>query len=95
MCIRDRGWPIIAIKDLSWDKFLRFRIDPGFFQTDLAVVINPAKWDALSDEAKTIINDAAVEYEQTSYDNFQKMIAETDKAVRLSLIQLSEPTRPS
>jgi TRAP-type C4-dicarboxylate transport system substrate-binding protein len=76
------GWPIIAIKDLSWDKFLRFRIDPGFFQTDLAVVINPAKWDALSDEAKTIINDAAVEYEQTSYDNFQKMIAETDKAVR-------------
>jgi len=76
------GWPIIAIKDLSWDKFLRYRIDPGFFQTDLAVVINPAKWDALSDEAKTIINEAAVEYEQTSYDNFQKMIAETDKAVR-------------
>jgi len=76
------GWPIIAIKDLSWDKFLRYRIDPGFFQTDLAVVINPAKWDGLSDEAKTIINEAAVEYEQTSYDNFQKMIAETDKAVR-------------
>jgi len=76
------GWPIIAIKDLSWDKFLRYRIDPGFFQTDLAVVINPAKWDGLSDEAKKIITEAAVEYEQTSYDNFQTMIAETDKAVR-------------
>lgn len=76
------GWPIIAIKDLSWDKFLKYRIDPGFFQTDLAVVVNPAKWDGLSDEAKKILNEAAEEYEQTSYDNFQTMIAETDKAVR-------------
>lgn len=76
------GWPIVAIKDLSWDKFLRFRIDPGFFQTDLAVVVNPAKWDALSDEAKKIINEAAEEYEKISYDKFQAVIAETDKAVR-------------
>lgn len=76
------GWPIIGIQDLSWDKFLRYRIDPGFFQTDLAVVVNPAKWDGLSDEAKAIINEAAVEYEQISYDNFRKMIEETDQAVR-------------
>lgn len=76
------GWPIVAIKDLSWDKFLRYRIDPGFFQTDLAVVINPSKWDGLSDEAKTIINEAAAEYEQTSYENFQAIISETDKTVR-------------
>ncbi len=76
------GWPIVGIQDLSWDKFLRYRIDPGFFQTDLAVVVNPAKWDSLSDEAKKIINEAAAEYEQTSYENFQKVIEETDKAVR-------------
>ncbi|WP_157019081.1 TRAP transporter substrate-binding protein DctP [Mesorhizobium xinjiangense] len=76
------GWPMIGIQDLSWDKFLKYRIDPGFFQTDLAVVINPAKWDALSDEAKQILNEAAAEYEKTSYDNFQTMAAETDKAVR-------------
>ena len=76
------GWPIIGIEDLSWDRFLRYRIDPGFFQTDLAVVINPAKWEGLSDAAKAVITEAAVEYEQTSYDNFQTMIAETDKSVR-------------
>lgn len=76
------GWPIVAIKDLSWDKFLRYRIDPGFFQTDLAVVINPAKWDGLSEEAKAIINEAAAEHEKASYDKFQAVIAETDKTVR-------------
>lgn len=76
------GWPIVGIRDLSWDRFLRFRIDPGVFQTDLAVVINPAKWEGLSDEAKTIIQEAAAEYEQTSYENFQQVISETDAAVR-------------
>ncbi|EKF18129.1 TRAP transporter substrate-binding protein DctP [Nitratireductor pacificus] len=76
------GWPIVGIRDLSWDKFLRYRIDPGFFQTDLAVVINPAKWEGLSDDAKKVLNDAAADYEKISYDNFQKVIEETDKAVR-------------
>jgi len=76
------GWPIVGIKDLSWDRFLRYRIDPGIFQTDLAVVINPAKWDGLSDKAKAVIEEAAAEYEQTSYDNFQKVISDTDAAVR-------------
>lgn len=70
------GWPIIGIQDLSWDQFLRYRIDPGFFQTDLAVVINPDKWESLSDEAKQIITEAAIEYEKTSYENFQKMAEE-------------------
>lgn len=76
------GWPIIGIRDLSWDKFLKYRIDPGFFQTDLAVVINPAKWEGLSAEAKKVLEDAAAEYEKTSYDNFQAQIGETDKAAR-------------
>lgn len=76
------GWPIVAIQDLSWDKFLKYRIDPGFFSTDLGIVMNPAKWDGLSDEARTVLTDAAIEYEKTSYDNFQKVIADTDAKVK-------------
>ena len=76
------GWPIVAIQDLSWDKFLRYRIDPGFFSTDLGVVVNPAKWESLSDESRKILEEVAAEYEQTSFDAFQAMIAGTDKAVR-------------
>jgi TRAP-type C4-dicarboxylate transport system substrate-binding protein len=76
------GWPIIAFQDLSWDEFLKHRIDPGFYQTDLAVVINPRKWESLSDEAKEIITETAIEYEKISYDNFQEMIEETDESSR-------------
>ncbi|TWG98288.1 TRAP-type C4-dicarboxylate transport system substrate-binding protein [Mesorhizobium sp. J18] len=85
------GWPIIGIRDLSWDKFLRYRIDPGFFQADLAVVINPAKWESLSEEAKAVISEAAVEYEKISYDNFQRMAEEITKQVQedgMEIIQI-------
>ncbi|EEA96625.1 TRAP transporter substrate-binding protein DctP [Pseudovibrio sp. JE062] len=76
------GWPIVAIQDLSWDKFLKYRVDPGFLQTDLSIVMSPAKWDSLSPEAQKILQDAAIEYEQKSYDQFQTIIAATDTKVQ-------------
>jgi TRAP-type C4-dicarboxylate transport system substrate-binding protein len=88
------GWPIIGIKDLSWDKFLRYRIDPGFYETDLGIYMNPAKWASLSDKAKEILTQAAVDYEKISYENFQKEIADTDKKVRdegMTVIKLEGP----
>lgn len=76
------GWPIVAIRDLSWDKFLRYRIDPGFFSADLSVVINPAKWESLSEESRAILNEVAIQFEIDSYATFKQVVADTDKAVR-------------
>ncbi|MGY6535466.1 MAG: TRAP transporter substrate-binding protein DctP [Pararhodobacter sp.] len=90
------GWPIIGIRDLNWDRFLRYRIDPGFFQTDLAISVNPAAWAQLSDEARAIITEVAAEYEQISYDHFQEEIAATDAAVReagMTVIELEGEAR--
>ncbi len=76
------GWPIVAIQDLSWDKFLKYRVDPGFFSTDLAVVISKSKWDALSPESKAIINEVAADYEKMSYDHFQEVMSKIDAEVQ-------------
>jgi TRAP-type C4-dicarboxylate transport system substrate-binding protein len=76
------GWPLVAIQDLSWDQFLTHRIDPPFFQTDLAVIMNEDRWQSLSDEAKAVLETAAAEYERESYEYYQQNIAETDAAVR-------------
>lgn len=76
------GWPIIGIQDLSWDRFLRYRVDPGFYNTDLVIVMNPRRWENLSEEAREILRETAIEYEQISYEAFQKEIAETDARVR-------------
>ncbi|MBB93829.1 MAG: C4-dicarboxylate ABC transporter substrate-binding protein [Rhodobacteraceae bacterium] len=76
------GWPVAGVSDFSWDKFLKYRIDPGFFNTDLVIVMNPDTFEGLSDEAKAILSEAAVEYEIESSDRLAKITAETDAAVR-------------
>lgn len=76
------GWPIAGIMDLSWDKFLKYRIDPGYFNSDLVVVMNPAKWESLSDEAKAILTAVSAEYEVESAERLAKVTEETDTAVQ-------------
>ena len=90
------GWPIIGVQDLSWDKFLKYRIDPGFFSMDLAVLMNPEKWESLSTEAKEILTQAAVEYEKESSEAMLAMAQETDAAVRekgMTVIELEGEAR--
>lgn len=86
------GWPLVGIKDLSWDKFLKYRIDPGFFQTDLAIIVNEEKWNGLPQEARDILTKAAVEYEKESYDHYQQVIKETDKTVQAEGMQVIDIT---
>ncbi|MGP9804941.1 hypothetical protein [Paracoccus sp. NSM] len=45
-------------------------MEPSIFQTDLGIFVAPAKWDALSDEAKTILTETAVAFEKTSRDEW-------------------------
>lgn len=62
------GYPVSGIRDFGWDKFLKYRIDPGFFQTDVLISINLDTWNGLSDEAKEIVNQAAIDHEISSYE---------------------------
>ncbi|KAA2314947.1 C4-dicarboxylate ABC transporter substrate-binding protein [Pseudooceanicola sediminis] len=76
------GWPIAGVTDLSWDKYLKYRIDPGFFNSDLVIVMNPDSYADLSDEARAIIDQAAMDYERSSRERLAEVTAETDKKVR-------------
>lgn len=60
------GWTEIGLMDASWDKFLKYRVDPKFFSTDLGVVINIAKWNSLSPKTREILERVAVEHEISS-----------------------------
>ena len=62
------GYPISGLRDFGWNKFLSYRIDPSFFQTDVLVSMNLDAWNGLSDEAKEIVQQAAIEHEKSSFD---------------------------
>ena len=84
-------YTVLGYHSFGWDKFTKYRIDPGFFQTDVLISMNKAKWDSLPAAAKKILQDAALEYERESYEanlknteqEGQAMIAAGMKVVEL------------
>jgi TRAP-type C4-dicarboxylate transport system substrate-binding protein len=84
------GWPSIGVMDLSWDKFLKYRIDPGYFQTDLSILVNLDKWNALSEQARQILQDTAIAWEQESYEALQTLRAQEDAEMRKRGMQVVE-----
>jgi TRAP-type C4-dicarboxylate transport system substrate-binding protein len=77
------GWTQIGIMDANWDKFLKYRIEPPFFSTDLGIIINVRKWNGLSDKSKEILTRVAIEHEVSSVKDLQalrvKEFAELEK----------------
>ncbi len=69
------AWTSIGILDLKWDKFLKYRIDPKFYNTDIGVIFNKDSWESLSPESQKLIQDVVAEWEQKSYDARQQDIA--------------------
>ena len=57
------GWTQLGLADLKWDEFLNYRIEPCFFSTDLGVIVNLEAWNALSEEAREIVQQVAIEHE--------------------------------
>ena len=62
--VQGYGWPLWGIEDFGWDKLTRTRIDPGFYNVTVTVLMNKPKYDSLSPAQKKVIDDAVVWFEQ-------------------------------
>lgn len=76
------GWVQINLSTFGWDKFLRYRVDPPFFQSELLAIVNHDRWDNLSVAARELLERTAIEYESESYRYFQELIAREDQRQR-------------
>jgi TRAP-type C4-dicarboxylate transport system substrate-binding protein len=76
------GWTSIGLMDLSWDKQLKYRIDPGFFQTDLGVLVNLAAWNQLTQPAKDLLTKVAIEHEKSSYEALEAKRVEEEAELK-------------
>jgi len=66
------AWTSIGLMDLKWDKFMKYRIDPEFYNTDIGVIFNKDSWEALSPESQKLIQEVVVEWEAKSWADRQK-----------------------
>ncbi|MEZ5650271.1 MAG: TRAP transporter substrate-binding protein DctP [Burkholderiaceae bacterium] len=60
------GWTQIGLMDPNWDRFLKYRLDPAFFSTDVMVIMNKKKWDSLSPKSREILTQVVAEHEKSS-----------------------------
>ncbi len=50
------GWPAIGIFDLGWGAHTKYRVDPGFYNVIVNVLVNLDKWKALRDDQKAFLD---------------------------------------
>ena len=74
------AWTEIGIPQLKWNEFLKYRVDPTFYNTDIGVIFNAEAWSALSPESQKLIQDVVIEWEEKSYNDRQADVA-TDAKV--------------
>lgn len=65
------GTPLFVVNDFSWDKFIKYRVEPGFLQVDIATVVNLRKWNSLPQATRAKLQQLAIANEKFSYDMFQ------------------------
>src|SRR3954470_18894120 len=58
------GWPIHALFDLNWQEKTKFRVDPGFYNAEVSLVMNLDKYKSLPAKAREYLDREALSYEQ-------------------------------
>src|SRR5436190_2540251 len=77
------AWTQIGLMDLNWDRYVKYRILPDFFETDLMILVNQKKWASLAPRTREILQRTAIEHETASLlalqDLWKKEQAELQK----------------
>jgi TRAP-type C4-dicarboxylate transport system substrate-binding protein len=72
------GWPTWDIKSLGWEKHIKYRVDPPFYNVQGGVIMNVAKWQSLTQAQRDLLTKTMRDFE----DDMYVRAAELDKAYR-------------
>lgn len=76
------GWPEIGVADFNWDKFLRYRLDPPFYRSDVVILVNLGTWTKLTAQARDLLEKIMARYERESFDFFEAEKKRDDDKMR-------------
>ena len=58
------GWPIHLLFDLNWQEKTKYRVDPGFYNAEVSLVMNLDKYKALPAKARQLLDKEALAFER-------------------------------
>ena len=77
------GWPIGGIFDLNWHEKTKFRVDPGFYDAEVSIIMNLPAYKKLTQAQRTYLEKQlmALEAENTFWTRYaQEETARQEKA---------------
>ena len=88
------GWPIHALFDLNWQEKTKFRVDPGFYNAEVSLVMNLDKWKALTAAQRDYLNRKALAYEGQNefWKSYNQNEAKRQKEVGIETISFDAAT---
>jgi len=57
------GWPIGGIFDLNWQEKTKYRVDPGFYDAEVSIIVNRDAYQRLTPAQKTFLDKQALALE--------------------------------
>lgn len=84
------GWPINGLRDFGWNKFVKFRVDPQFMQTDVMLIVNNDKLKSLAPAQRDYLIKAGLEYEKSSFDAESTVTKAEDAKLRADGMKVVE-----
>jgi TRAP-type C4-dicarboxylate transport system substrate-binding protein len=90
------GFPNIGLADMKLERFIKYRVDPGFLRNTTFVIVNLAKWKSLGDDARGLLTKEFQAEESKIYQTYAAQAAkELDqlKASGLAVVELSADAR--
>src|SRR5688572_18589679 len=72
------GWPIGGIFDLNWQNLTRYRVDPGFYDAEVSLLVNQDAWKKLSQTQRDFLTRQALALE--GQNDFWKTYAQEETA---------------
>lgn len=57
------GWPLWGIEAWGWHKVLKYRIEPGFYSSDISALVNLTTWKKMSKAQQDVMTSAMMDME--------------------------------
>jgi len=88
------GWPIHALFDLNWQEKTKFRVDPGFYNAEVGLVMNLDKYKGLPAKAREYLDRQALGYERQNdfWKSYNQNEAKRQAEAGIQTITFDAPT---
>jgi TRAP-type C4-dicarboxylate transport system substrate-binding protein len=73
------GWPISGIFDLGWQEKTKYRVDPGFYNAEVSILVNLDAWKKLNDRQRQFLSQQGIWAESLNADYLKLNEAEAKR----------------